>query len=246
MKSKEEVELELSKQKPNWPGYPGKLEFRPIRFEDSRLLIPVIRKDKGVLSAYLSKFRGSSQWNIHDAQRLVSSLVNGEWPETTYLFHINNEPIGLITISGVSQLDECQLILAVFPGHQGKGFATAMTQTILKITEEVWGFGKTWWFVDATNRASIKVANKTGFTLHSHYEETDKRSPDKSSGFYLRLVKNRPNGLSPGVLQGGDVDYWTIGKNQSLLEVVIESKNKKAKEEQLGSSIMAFDQKGES
>jgi RimJ/RimL family protein N-acetyltransferase len=226
MKSKEEIELELSKQTPNWPGYPGRLEFRPIRFEDSRLLIPVIRRDRGVLSAYLSKFRGSTHWNIHDAQKLVSSLVNGEWPETTYLFYIQNEPIGLMTIGGVSQLDECQLILAVFAGHQGKGFATAMTKAILKITEEVWGFSKTWWIVDATNRASIKVANKTGFSFHSQYDELDKRSPDKASGLYLRLEKKRPEGLAPGVLQGADIDYWSTGKNASILQAVINSRKK--------------------
>lgn len=243
MKSQEEIELELSRNIPNWPGYSGRLEFRQLRFEDSRLLIPVIRKDKGVLSSYLSKFRGSTQWNLHDAQRLVSSLVNAEWPETTYLFHINNEPIGLMTIGGAGYLDECQLILAVFAGHQGKGFATAMTQTILKITEEVWGFSKTWWFVDATNRASIRVANKCGFTLHSHYDELDKRSPDKASGLYLRLEKIRPEGLAPGVLQGGDVDYWTVGKSQSILEVVIESKNQKTKEEESGLSKIGFEER---
>jgi len=246
VKSREEIELELSRQPPNWPGYSGRLEFRTLRFEDSRLLIPVIRKDKGVLSAYLSKFRGSTHWNIHDAQRLVSSLVNAEWPETTYLFYIQNEPIGLMTIGGVNELDECQLILAVFAGHQGKGFATAMTKTILKITEEVWGFSKTWWFVDATNRASIKVANKSGFTFHSHYEESDRRSPDKSSGFYYRLVKNRPDGLAPGVLQGADVEYWNVGKNQSILEVVIESKKQRVHKEESGLSKAAFEQKGES
>lgn len=225
MKSREEIELELTREKPNWPGYSGPLEFRTLRFEDSRLLIPVIKRDKGVLSAYLSKFRGSSQWNIHDAQKLVSSLVNADWPETTYLFYIVNQPIGLITISTAGEYDECQLILAVFPGHQGKGFATAMTKSLLKITEEVWGFSKTWWFVDATNHLSKRVANKCGFTLHSHYEELDRRSPDKSSGFYLRLVKNRPEGLEPGILQGADHDYWSTGKNASFLEAVINFRN---------------------
>jgi RimJ/RimL family protein N-acetyltransferase len=230
LKSKEEIELELATQQPNWPGYPGGLEYRPVRFEDSRLLIPVIKRDKGVLSAYLSKFRGSTNWNIHDAQKLVSSLVNGNWPETTYLFHINNEPIGLISIGGVKELDECQLVIAVFTGHQGKGFAQAMTQTILKITEEVWGFNKTWWFVDATNDASKRVANKCGFILHSHYEELDRHSPDKASGLYLRLVKNRPEGLAPGILQGADLDYWSTSKNASLLKAVIKSR-KQTKEE---------------
>lgn len=230
MKSKEEIELELASQKPNWPGYSGALEFRPLRFEDSRLLIPVIKKDKGVLSAYLSKFRGSTNWNIHDAQKLVSSLVNGNWPEATYLFHINNEPIGMISIGGVTELDECQLVIGVFKGHQGKGFAKAMTKTILKITEEVWGFSKTWWFVDATNESSKQVANKSGFILHSHYEELDRHSPDKSSGVYLRLVKNRPEGLAPGILQGADLDYWSTSKNASLLKAVIKSR-KQNKEE---------------
>jgi RimJ/RimL family protein N-acetyltransferase len=224
MKTREEVELQLTSEKPNWPGYPGRLEFRPIKYEDSRILIPVIKRDKGILSSYLSKFRGSTNWNIHDAQKLVSSLVNSEWPETTYLFHINNHPIGLITIAGAGTPLECQLVIAVFSGHQGKGFAKAMTTTILKITEEVWGFSKTWWFVDATNEASKKVAKASGFQLHSHYEELDRHSPDRASGLYLRLVKNRPEGIAPGILQGADLEYWSTGKNASFLEAVINSR----------------------
>jgi RimJ/RimL family protein N-acetyltransferase len=224
MKSREEIELELTTETPNWPGYPGRLEIRPIRFEDSRLLIPVIKRDKGVLSAYLSKFRGSTHWNLNDAQKLVSSLVNADWPETTYLFHINNHPIGLLTIAGAGYLDECQLVIAVFTDHQGKGFAKSMTTTILRITEEVWGFSKTWWFVDATNEPSKKVAKACGFQLHSSYEQLDKSSPDKASGLYLRLVKNRPEGLAPGILQGADHEYWSASKNASFLEAVIRAR----------------------
>jgi hypothetical protein len=99
-----------------------------------------------------------------------------------------------------------------------------MTTTILRITEEVWGFSKTWWFVDATNEPSKKVAKACGFQLHSSYEQLDKSSPDKASGLYLRLVKNRPEGLAPGILQGADHEYWSASKNASFLEAVIRAR----------------------
>jgi hypothetical protein len=78
--------------------------------------------------------------------------------------------------------------------------------------------------VDATNEPSKKVAKACGFQLHSSYEQLDKSSPDKASGLYLRLVKNRPEGLAPGILQGADHEYWSASKNASFLEAVIRAR----------------------
>jgi RimJ/RimL family protein N-acetyltransferase len=225
MASQEEVELGLrSNQDGNWPNYSGKLEFRPLRFQDSLLLIPVIKKDKGTLSAYLTKFHGANKWSLKSAQGLVSGLVQAPWPSYTYLFHINGQPIGLISTAAVESSRECQIIISVFAEHQGHGFATAMTKSILWITERVWGFEKTWWIVDATNEASKAVAQKCGFVFDSSYEESGRNSPDKSSGLYVRLVKERPEGLADGVLQGQPLEYWHLAKDKGLLEMIIESR----------------------
>lgn len=226
MKTKEEIELAFRTDKENWPGYNGRLEFRPLQFEDSRLLLPVLKRDKGTISSYLHKFNNSKKWNLHDAQALVSFLVVAPWPNFTYLFHINNHPIGIMSICPFGEIDECQLVLAVFKEHQGKGFAKAMTATILAITEQVWGFRNTWWIADSQNRASLAVAKQAGFLFDSSYDSVGKHEPSSSSGFYFRLVKARPEGLPPGVLQGASEDYWKVPKDAKLLEVVLDARAK--------------------
>lgn len=225
MASQEEVELGLrNNQDGNWPNYSGKFEFRPLRYQDSLLLIPEIKKDKGTLSAYLTKFHGANRWSLKSAQGLVSGLMQAPWPSYTYVFHINGKPVGLISTAAVESPRECQIIISVFAEHQGNGFATAMTKSILWITERVWGFEKTWWMVDATNEASKAVAKKCGFVFESSYEELGKHSPDRSSGLYLRLVKERPEGLADGVLQGQPLEYWHLAKDEGLLEMIIQSR----------------------
>jgi hypothetical protein len=40
----------------------------------------------------------------------------------------------------------------------------------------------------------------------------------------LRLVKERPEGLADGVLQGQPLEYWHLAKDKGLLEMIIESR----------------------
>lgn len=226
MRSLEEIELQFRNNNvPDWPGYNGKLEFRGLKHEDSRLLIPILKSDKGNLAIFLGKFHGHKQWNLKSAQGLVSGLLRENWPSMTWLFHINGEPIGLVSTASETLANECQLIISVFSKHQGKGFATAMTKSILKITEEVFGFEKTWWHVDAANRPSINVAQKCGFELFDSYET--KAGNKEATGLYLRLVKERPSGLSDGILQGASMEYWWVAKDPGVLSVIVENQKLK-------------------
>ena len=40
----------------------------------------------------------------------------------------------------------------------------------------------------------------------------------------MRLVKERPEGLADGVLQGQPLEYWHLAKDKGLLEMIIESR----------------------
>lgn len=224
MNSMEEVELKfLNREQPNWPGYNGKLEFRALKHSDARLLIPVLKTDKGNLSTFLGKFHGHKDWNLGSAQGLVGGLLRQDWPTMTWLFLINEHPIGLISTSRADSVDECQLIISVFSKHQGKGFGKAMTQTILKITEEVFGFQKTWWHVDAANIASNQVARSCGFQFFDTY--TSESFSKDASGVYHRLVKDRPVGLADGILQGSPIDYWWVAKDPGVLKMIVEKQS---------------------
>lgn len=228
MSSLEELELQFRNEDlPNWPGYKGKLEFRELKHQDSRLLIPILKSDKSNLSTFLGKFHGHRHWNLKSAQGFVSSLLKESWPSMSWLFHINGEPIGLISTAKAEVYDECQLIISVFSKHQGKGFATAMAKTILKITEEVFGFRKTWWHVDAANFASIRVAQKCGFEMLDSYDT--KILTREATGIYHRFVKSRPVGLPDGILQGASLEYWWVAKDPAILQMIVD--NQKTKEQ---------------
>jgi len=230
MKSQEELELELRNQNlPNWPGYNHKLEFRELKHQDAPLLAPVIRSDRSNLATFLLMFYGHKNWSIKSATGFVSNLLKQGWPSMTWLFHIGGEPVGLISTGREEHPKECQLIITVFSRHQGKGIASAMTTTILKVLEEVVGFERVWWHVDAANFASLKVAQKSGFQLLDGYDTGIKTK--ESSGYFHRLVKSRPTGLAPGILQGATLEYWWAAKDPALLEMVVENQRLKDKME---------------
>ena len=226
MRSLEELELQFrNSDTPNWPGYNGRLEFRELKQQDSRILIPILKSDKSNLSAFLGKFHGHRQWSLKSAQGFVSNLLKEGWPSMTWMFHINGEPIGLVSTAGADSLNECQLIISVFSKHQGKGFATAMTRSILKITEEVFGFQKTWWHVDAGNLPSMRVAQKCGFVFLSTYEAVT--TSKEATGLYYRFVKGRPDGLDDGILQGASLEYWWVAKDPEVLKIMVENQKQK-------------------
>lgn len=228
MKSQEELELEFRNQDlPNWPGYNHRLEFRELKHQDAPLLAPVLRSDRSNLATFLGMFYGHKNWSIKSATGFVSNLLKQSWPSMTWLFHIGGEPVGLISTGKEEYPKECQLIIAVFAKHQGKGIASAMTITVLKILEEVFGFERVWWHVDAANLASLRVAQKCGFELIDSYD-TGVETRD-ASGYYHRLMKPRPEGLAPGILQGASLEYWWAAKDPSVLSLIVE--NRKTKDE---------------
>lgn len=222
MKSLEELELQFRNENiPNVPGYNGRLEFRALTHQDAPLLAPILRTDRSNLATFLGKYHGHKNWSIKSATGFVSGLLKQPWPTLTWLFHISGEPIGLISTAREENIKECQLIISVFSKHQGKGLATAMTKKILEITEQVFGFEKTWWHVDSANFASQKVAQNCGFEFVDSYDT--KLQDRTATGVYQRLVKPRPADLAPGILQGASLEYWWVAKDPGILEIIIEN-----------------------
>jgi RimJ/RimL family protein N-acetyltransferase len=232
MKSLEELELQFRNERvPNVPGYNGKLEFRELKHKDAPLLAPILRTDRSNLSTFLGKYHGHKNWSIKSATGFVSNLLKQPWPTMTWLFLINGEPVGLVSTAPEENIKECQLIISVFSKHQGKGLATSMTRKVLEITEEVFGFERTWWHVDAANQPSLRVAQKCGFQFVGSY---DTNSRDRNStGLYCRLSKERPSDLAPGILQGAPMEYWWVAKDPGILQVMVD--NQKLREESQGS-----------
>lgn len=226
MGSNEEIEHELRKEKPNWPGYNGPLEMRLLNKSDAVLLTPIFKKHGNQIRTYLGHFHNARHWNFRDANRFVQDSLNANFPSFTYLFHMNNEIVGMGSLAPYGEsVTDVQIILAVFGKHQGKGIAKAIEETLIYIAFRVWGFDSFWHLVDASNIASIKTAEANGLQLSHTW--TDKIHAEKETGEWLAYFANRPEGLPDGVLQGAPIAYWHETRSDQLLQVVIEARNGK-------------------
>jgi RimJ/RimL family protein N-acetyltransferase len=224
MKTQAELELEFRDvDTPNFPSYNAKLEFRPLRNTDARLLAPVFRTSAKSVRTYLSSYQHADRWWLKDTQAFVSACVNDDFPSQHWIFTIGNEVVALGSLHSFGgRLDEVQVVLAVFGKNQGRGLGTAIAKTLKKLAFEVWGFQKLWWIVDATNFPSMKLAQKIGCVLDSTFEQEAKHA-ESESGLWHRFVIERDPTLAPAILQGASIDYWSTPKTASLLKATIEA-----------------------
>jgi RimJ/RimL family protein N-acetyltransferase len=154
------------------------------------------------------------------------ACVNDDFPSLHYLFLIGGQPVALASLHSYGgSLRDVQVVLAVFGEHQGKGIGFAAAASLKQLAFEVWGFSSLWWIVDVTNKASIKVAEKIGCVWDSSFEERS-NGTDSGSGIWHRFVQYRDNKLADGVLQGADIEYWSVPKSSGMLTTVIESRQR--------------------
>lgn len=226
MNTQEEVELQWRSDTPsNFPGFSQPLHFRPMKISDTAIMTPVLKSSAKSIRGYLGQFQHAELWDIGNAKRFVSQCVNADFPSVHYLFFIGNRLVGMGSLHqyGDSLLD-VQIVLAVFgEQYQGKGIGTAIGQTLKKVAFEVWGFSSFWWLVDATNRSSMRAAQKVGLRWDHSYEE-EVRHSESESGLWNAFVAERPQDLPPAVLQGASIEYWSEARNASLLKAVIASR----------------------
>ena len=227
MRSQEEVELKFRNENtPNFPGYSAPLQFRPLRKTDGLLLTPVFRSSAKSIRTYLSAFQYSDRWWLKEAQAFVTACVKDEFPSMHFLFTIDERPVALGSLHPFGDnIDEVQIVLAVFGSHQGKGIGKAVAETLKQVAFDIWGFSRVWWIVDATNRPSMAVAQRIGCYWDSTFEEESKYG-EKGSGLWNRFVIDRPENSPQGILQGASLEYWSIPKSPGMLKAVIESRKK--------------------
>lgn len=225
--SKEEVELALRAQKPNWPSYSAPLEMKYLKKTDSAVLTPIFKKHGKQIRSYLGQFHNAHSWQMSDAQSFVMDAVNREFPSQTWTFWIGNKIVGLASLESYGgSVKDVQIILAVFGEHQGKGIATAIGQSLKYFAFHVMGFSTFWWLVDESNMGSIRAAEKNGLELH-HVWSDEIRHSEKETGQWRAYWQARPEGLEDGVLQGASLSYWQESRTSSLLQAVIKAQKEK-------------------
>ncbi|MDH6240131.1 GNAT family N-acetyltransferase [Aurantimicrobium minutum] len=224
--SLEEVELQLRVNKPNWPSYRGPLQMRLLTKSDAVVLTPIFKKHGNEIRSYLGTFHNARHWSFRDANKFVQDSLNADFPSFTYLFHIENEIVGLGSLAPYgNSVTEVQIILAVFGRHQGKGIAKAIEKSLMYLSFNVWGFSAFYHLVDASNIASIKTAEANGLTVSHTF--TDKIHAEKETGEWIAYFAKRPEGLEDGVLQGAPISYWHESRSDQLLQAVIEAREGK-------------------
>jgi RimJ/RimL family protein N-acetyltransferase len=228
MKSKEETELQWRTDNPqNYPGFNEPISFRTIRATDTALLTPVLKQHAKSIRGYLGSFHNSHMWDMKDAKKFVAHCVNDQFPSFHYLFFIGNRLVGIGSLhSYKGSLTQVQIVLAVLGEDlQGRGIGTTIGATLKEIAFGVWGFDKFWWLVDATNRASIKTAQKVGLS-YSHSWEDEILHAEQESGLWNAFVQERPVDSPPGILQGESLEYWAEPRSASILKAVLEAKTR--------------------
>lgn len=226
MKTLEETELQFRSEKPqNYPGFDSHLHFRPMKITDTAIMTPVLKSSAKSIRGYLGQFQHADLWDIKNGKNFVANCVNAEFPSAHYLFFIGNKLVGM---GSLHQYGDCpldvQIVLAVFgENFQGRGIGTEIGTTLLRVAFDVWGFRSFWWLVDATNRPSIRTAQKVGLSIDHQWEDATKHS-ESESGLWWAFKADRPDDLAPGILQGASLEYWGTAKNTSLLKAVIAAK----------------------
>jgi RimJ/RimL family protein N-acetyltransferase len=224
--SLEEIELKFRNSEiSNFPGYKHPPQFRPLDRSDSLKLSPILRKNSKSISTYLSKFSNSDKWGFKDANSFVLRLLRDQrFPSFHYVFTCGGEIVALGSLVSYGEdKDCCQVVLAVFGDHQGKGWGKVVAQTLIRIAFDIWGFDRLYWINDATNIASSRLAQGIGCELDAMYEDSHIMG-DSGSGLWMRWVAYRPHEeMAPGVLQGAPIEYWVMPKSINLLEAKIKN-----------------------
>lgn len=196
-------ELALS----NHPGFNYPLIWAPIKSEHKPALIKALWKSHEELSGYIGWAKQLRRWDVKTISRFVDEYIMAIPPNQHCLFFIGSEVVGMGSLVSCYTPFDAQISLWVTSGYNGKGIGKKIVDTLEHLAFRVWGFEQLFYEHDAANKNSKKLPQKCGFTF-SHTFETEKYG-DKESGFWFSWVKNRPEGLPDGILQGRAIEDFT-------------------------------------
>jgi RimJ/RimL family protein N-acetyltransferase len=188
-----------------FPGFDHRLEFHHLSLRDSLKLTRALQASQEHLDSYLPFFDQREGKTVPKVQRWIFEMLEESFPAQHFVFTIGNELVGFSSILPISKnLREVQLRYLVFEGFTGRGIATAMARTLELYSFNVWGFDRIYIEMDSGNRASINVAQKLGYELGGTKDVSKLGS--KGTGFWYSFVKERPEVIPDGVLQGRPIE----------------------------------------
>lgn len=218
-KTREEHELEMRKEKENYPSYNHPLEFRPLKITDTLMLAPVMKRSANYIKGYVHWGTSAKNWGFKDVQNFVSARVRDDFPRFHFVFLIGKEPVALGSLAPMDSPFDAQVSLAVFHPHQGKKIGEVVVKTLEWYAFVVWGFHNLYYQYDATNKNSQKLANRCGFPFSHSFEQ--EKTAELESGLWMSHKKSRDPNYPDAIFQGADIEYWGIPRDASLLDQIV-------------------------
>ena len=191
----------------NWRGYQYPLACRLIQQGDAQHLYPVMKRSAKSLNGYIGWAKYAPEWDFKTVASFVNDHVKDELPRWHLLFTIGREVVGFGSLAPMEHDRDVQVSLWVGLGHEGNGIGKWIVQILEFYAFHVFGYDYLYYQHDATNRKSGALPRKLGFT-YSHSFDTQINAK-KESGFWFSWIKQRPEGLPPGIIDTGDWDKWS-------------------------------------
>jgi RimJ/RimL family protein N-acetyltransferase len=191
----------------NYPGFDYPLTFCPIRPKHKPAMIKAVWKSHKELRGFIGWAKYARSWDVKMVSKFADDHINDRFPHQHFLFFIGDEMVGMGSlVSAYTPLD-AQIALFVTSGYQGKGIGKQIVDTLEHVAFRVWGYSQLFYEVDAYNQNSKKLPQKCGFR-YSHSFDRDKEA-ERESGYWFSWVKDRPEGLPDGIIQGRPIEDFT-------------------------------------
>jgi RimJ/RimL family protein N-acetyltransferase len=191
----------------NFPGFDHPLEFCPMRPKHKPAMIKAVWSSHQQLRGYIGWAKYARSWDAKTISKFVDDHINTPPPSQHFVFLIGKEIVGVGSLVNAYTAHDSQIALWVAKGYQGKGIGKAIVQTLEDVAFNVWGFYTLYYEHDAYNQSSKKLPQKCGFRYSHSFDQ--KKEAERDSGLWFSWVKDRPEGLPDGILQGRPSEDYT-------------------------------------
>jgi len=191
----------------NYPGFDHPLAWAPIKSKHKPALVKAIWKSHKDLRGYIGWAKYARSWDVKTVSRFADDHIRDTPPNQHCLFFIGGEVVGMGSLVSCYTPYDAQIALWVTSGYHSKGIGKKIVDTLEHIAFRVWGFEQLYYEHDAYNQNSKKLPQKCGFNFSHTFDS--KKSAERESGFWFSWVKNRPEGLPDGILQGRAIKDFT-------------------------------------
>lgn len=143
------------------------IKVRLLAKEDTPQIYKLIESNRERLRKYFPKTTDAIK-DINTAQLFVEQKMQQVLHRELFFFvilYIENEIIGNVTIKNIDwTVPKCELSYFIDQAYEGRGYTSRVMPEIVKHCFEELGMEKLYLRIAPENMASIKIAEKSGFT----------------------------------------------------------------------------------